>query len=532
MLASILGFFGGLGIFLYGTNILSKALQKIGASKMRTFLATITDTRLKAVFSGIAVTFFLQSSTVTNIIVVGLVSETIISLAQAFGIVLGAAIGTTLTVQILTFDISQYASIFIFIGAILSIFVKRNHWKSIGNSLLSVGFIFFGIGLITSSLEPMSEHESVLQFLLNLSDQPILLLIISMLLTALMHSSAAIIIIGIAFVASGVLTLPDVLPLVLGANIGSTIPVVISSLASRLEGKKLALFYFALKTVGVIIIFPLLFLLVDFVELLPGNPERQIAHFHTLFNIGIVILFFPFLAQIASLFYRLTPAKVKESTFAVELDESLLKVPEEALIHSRKEILRLAEMVYDQMICKLPNFVEGTVDQKTIYDVEQTIDESYVDIQQYLLKLGQSDLTNLQSTAEVKMLNILNDIEHIGDMVVRFIDKAGEIEEKNIEISSMDREQLKEMLEYIKMTYENSLNAFKNNDLDIAKENIQLQSEITQFEKDIKFEHFNRLINKQQYNPDISAVYLDTVNQLFQVYHHTINISRTVLGLI
>lgn len=145
MLSSILGFFGGLGIFLYGTNILSKALQKIGASKMRTFLATITDTRLKVVFSGIAVTFLLQSSTVTNIIVVGLVSETIITLAQAFGIVLGAAIGTTLTVQILTFDVSQYASIFIFIGAIFSIFVKHIYWRTIGNSLLSVGFILFGI---------------------------------------------------------------------------------------------------------------------------------------------------------------------------------------------------------------------------------------------------------------------------------------------------------------------------------------------------------------------------------------------------
>src|SRR5690625_1904526 len=174
MLLSILGFFGGLGIFLYGTNILSGVLQKVGASRMREYLASITDTRIKAVLSGIAVTFFLQSSTVTNILVVGLVGGAVISISQAFGIVLGAAIGTTLTVQILTFDIAKYSSIFIFLGVVFSIFVKNNIWKSIGNILLSIGFIFFGIGLITSSLEPLSENEAILQFLLDLAESPVL----------------------------------------------------------------------------------------------------------------------------------------------------------------------------------------------------------------------------------------------------------------------------------------------------------------------------------------------------------------------
>src|SRR5690625_5268317 len=164
MLLSILGFFGGLGIFLYGTNILSGVLQKVGASRMREYLASITDTRIKAVLSGIAVTFFLQSSTVTNILVVGLVGGAVISISQAFGIVLGAAIGTTLTVQILTFNVSEYAPLFIFLGVVLIMFIKHSKWRSVGNIVLSIGFIFFGIGVISSSLIPLSENELILYY--------------------------------------------------------------------------------------------------------------------------------------------------------------------------------------------------------------------------------------------------------------------------------------------------------------------------------------------------------------------------------
>src|SRR5690625_4835756 len=137
--------------------------------------------------SGIVVTFFLQSSTVTNIIVVGLVGGTVLTLSQGFGVVLGATIGTTLTVQILTFNISQFAPVFIFLGVVLIMFIKNHTSRSIGQIVLAIGFIFFGIGLITSSLEPLSEHEQVLEFLVTLSNKPVLFALIAMILTALMH---------------------------------------------------------------------------------------------------------------------------------------------------------------------------------------------------------------------------------------------------------------------------------------------------------------------------------------------------------
>lgn len=534
MLTIILGFLAGLGIFLYGTHLLGNGLQRVGASKMRESLAIMTNTKLKAILSGIVVTFFLQSSTVTNIIVVGLVGESILSLIQAFGVVLGAAIGTTLTVQILTFDIAQYASIFIITGTVCIMFNKKSSVQSFGQVLLSVGFIFFGIGVITSSLEPLRESEEVLQVLIKLSEQPIILFLIGVLLTALMHSSAAMIIIGIAFVTSGVLTLPAVLPLVLGANVGDTLPVLISSLAYQIEGKKLAIFNFVFKTTGALILLFILPFIQDWIELLPGNPDRQIAHFHTLLNIFVVLLFFPFITWMTELFNKWMPQKESEKSeeFRVRLNEDLLSVPEEALIRSKKEIGKLAKMVQEDMINKLKDYVEGNITREPLEKVEREIDLAYIEAQQYLLKLGQKKLTNSQSNEEVKLLNVLNDIEHIGDVVIRFIKKSEKVYQKNITLSDDDKGKIIELLTYIEKSFDDSLNAFIDNDRNIAKNNIQYQSGINKFEQDIKFEHYNSLITRQEHNADISSVYLDIINQLMFIYHHSQNISRTVLGIV
>ncbi|HLR03910.1 MAG TPA: Na/Pi cotransporter family protein [Virgibacillus sp.] len=532
MFSTILAFLGGLGIFLYGTHLLSNALQRLAATKMREFLTTITNTRIKGVLSGIVVTFFLQSSTVTSILIVGLVGGSVITLGQAFGVVLGSAIGTTLTVQVLTFDVAKYASIFIFLGVILILFIKNELMKNIGSIALSIGFIFFGIGNITGALEPLSESSEMLSFLSDISTNPLLFALIGMLFTALMHSSAAMIIIGIAFVKSDVLSIDAVLPLVLGANVGSTLPVIISSLASSWEGRKLAFFNFLFKGTGVILALACLPLLTDLVPFLPGSAARQVANFHTLFNIAIAVLFFPLIPFIYRLFTKLFPRKVSDVAYEVRLNNSLLEVPDEALHGSKKEIVRLATHVQTNMITELRRFVKGDLDAEAIFQVEETIDASYIKIQKYLLKLGQQDLSASQSTEEVKLLNILNDIENIGDTVVSFIKKARKVSMKNIILTEKDHIQIETMLDHIEETYQSSLKAFEEGDHRIARKTIQSQSVVDQFEKDVKFEHFNSLINKQEHNPDISAVYLDIVNELIQVHHLSMNISRTVLGLI
>ncbi|WP_461181653.1 Na/Pi cotransporter family protein [Virgibacillus kimchii] len=531
-LTIILGFFGGLGIFLYGTHLLSNSLQRLAASKMRTYLTKLTNKRWKGIFSGIITTFFLQSSTVTSILVVGLVSSAALSLSQAFGIILGSAIGTTLTVQVLTFNISEYSTLFIFLGAVLTIFLKHPKWKNAGLVALSIGFIFYGIHLLSTSVSPLNAYQPVVDILLYVSGQPILFALLAVVLTALFHSSAAVILIGIAFIDHEMLGVEAIIPLILGANVGSTLPVIVSSLALNLEGKKLAFFSFLFKLSGALLFFMFLSFMMNLIGLLPGEPGRQVAHFHTLFNVVNALIFLPLLPLVAGGFERFFPEKKEEPLFRVKLNERILDVPEEAMIHSKREIVRLATLVQTNMIEQLTEFTAGKHEAKELIKIEKIIDASYITIQQYLLKLGQNNLTNHQSNEEVKLLHILNDIEHIGDAVLRYIGAAEKVNKKNIELGEKDIAQIKKLLHYIEKAYSNSLSAFKDEDMTVARENIQFQSYVNQFENDMKFEHFNSLINKQEYNPNISAVYLDMTNQLLQVYQHTMNISRTVLGLI
>lgn len=531
MLNDLLGFLAGLGIFLFGTHLLSKGLQQLVATQLRSYLIKFTNTRLKGLLSGIVTTFFLQSSTVTSILVVGLVGSSVLTLTQALGVILGSAIGTTITVQILTFDVSRFSAIFILIGAILTLFGRNDKIKTIGQAATGFGFIFFGIGFITSSLEPLSHNASVVDFLSMLTGSPILFTLVCALMTTALHNSAAMIMIGISFVMSGVLTPTEVIPLVLGANVGGTIPILISSFSSSAEGKKVAFSYTFFKSVGVIVCLILLPLVQDVFVFLPGDTGREIANFHTLFNVIIAFSFLPFLAPFSKIVNRLFPEKTSDKV-TIHLDESILEVPGEALLLTKSEIIRLAYLVREKMIQRLYFFLEESKNIDEIYAIEEVVDESYKTIQQYLLKLGQKDLSTSQSDQEVKLLYVLNDIENIGDTIVQCLNITQKSSFGHIEFSSQDRQFLQELVNHIDDSLLKSIQALENQDMNIARKNIHSEANVSVFEADIKFNHFNRLIEKNEYNPMISAIYLDIINQLLRVHQHSLNISRTVLGLI
>src|SRR5699024_1187332 len=240
----------------------------------------------------------------------------------------------------------------------------------------------------------------------------------------------------------------------------------------------------------------------------------QVANFHTLFNIAIAVLFFPLIPFIYRLFTKLFPRKVSDVAYEVRLNNSLLEVPDEALHGSKKEIVRLATHVQTNMITELRRFVKGDLDAEAIFQVEETIDASYIKIQKYLLKLGQQDLSASQSTEEVKLLNILNDIENIGDTVVSFIKKARKVSMQNIILTEKDHIQIATMLDHIEETYHGSLRGLDGGDHRISLKTILSRPPVYQFERDVTFDHFNSLITKQEHNPDMRAVYLDIVHEL------------------
>ncbi|GGE26833.1 Na/Pi cotransporter II-like protein [Pullulanibacillus camelliae] len=530
MLNHLLSFLTGVGLFIYGAHLLSKGLQRLAITKLRHYMSTFTNTRLKGLMSGFIMTCLMQSSTVTSIIVVGLVDSSVLSLAQALGVILGSGIGTTVIVQILTFNISRFSALFIFCGVILFLFIKGSRLKTIGQVLIGFGFVLLGIELITSSLVPLGKLRGFLHLITVLSSHPLLFVVISALCTAVLHNSAAMIMIGISFVTSGTLGVPEVLPLILGANVGATLPVFVSSLSASTEGKRVALSYMLFKCVGAGLCLTLLPWLGRSIYWLPGQLERQVANFHTALNMGIALLFLPFLPSFTRMIHKVFPGK--QSEIAKRLNDTLLSVPDEALLKTKIEILQLAYEVKDRMIVRLPYYLEDPKEFEPIQQTEQTVDDSYRMIQKYLLKLGQQDLTDTQSDKEVQLLYVLNDIESIGDNVMQCLNLIQKSRLQNIEMPHQDYQILETFIEYIEEALEKSIQALERQDTAIAMKNIQSEPIVSQFEMDLKFNHFNRLIDKNEYNPAISAIYLDLINQLLSIYQHALNVSRTVLGLI
>src|SRR5699024_8215966 len=209
---------------------------------------------------------------------------------------------------------------------------------------------------------------------------------------------------------------------------------------------------------------------------LPGDIKIQIAHFNIFFNINITIIFLPLIPFIYRLITKVFPHKKKKITYTVNLNDNLLEIPDEALNQSKREIVRLGTHVKENMIMKLNMFIKGGLDSESIFQVEKTIDESYIKIQKYLLKLGQQNLSSYQSIEEVKLLNILNDIENIGDTVVSFIKETKKVNLRNIHFTDKDIGHIKTFLTYIEETYQNSLKAFETVDHQIARRTIQSKS--------------------------------------------------------
>ncbi|MDV2686329.1 Na/Pi cotransporter family protein [Alkalihalophilus lindianensis] len=530
MTQSLLSFLGGLGLFLYGMSRLSKGLQKAAINKLRLQMGRVVKNRLKALVVGLFFTFFLQSSTVMSIIAVGLVSHSIITFVQALGVILGSAIGTTITVQVLAFNISQFSPLFIFLGVILLVFVSTDRVKPAGEMLLGFGMVLFGISYLSQAVLPLTNEPIVTELLLYLANQPLLLFLVSVLLTSALHSSVAMIIVGISFYSAGAMGYEEVIWLVLGANLGATVPVLVASFSVSLEGRKVALAYLVMKLSIVIVVGVVLMVFPVISNHIPGGSERQIANFHTTFNLFLAICWLPFLFFLAKAMNQLLPNKEKDQV--VHISEQYLPIPDEALIQTEREVLKLSRFIQAEMIAPIPAIIERGIAHQEIERREQYIDQAYMIIQQYLLKIAQQDLSKEQSDQEVKLLYMLNDLEQIGDIVLQISANIEKLKSQQIELVKEDAERLKQFIPTIIETLQQAIVACEEGNNQLVRKLMREQGALNEKERDFRFDHFNTLLQQNEYNPTSSAIYLDLVNQLMRLHHATLNISRTVLGII
>ena len=527
----LISLLGGTALLLYGVRLVGEGLQRAAGTRLRSILQTLSGDRLKALLVGAGVTAVLQSSSATTVMLVGFASAGLVSLRQTMGVILGADIGTTVTVQLLAFDLLQLSPVIVFVGWLLSV-LSRGSVGYVGRAILGFGFLFLGIRLISQGTLPLKESALFHENITALVGQPILLLVISAVLTALVASSAAVIGISISLAASGVMPLEGAIPMIFGANIGTAATALIASTGANAEARRVAVAHAAFKVLGVVVF---LFVAGPFTELVRGTSSdlpRQIANAHTLFNVALAVIFLPFTSIAADIITRLIPETARSEEGAIYLNPQVLDTPAVALGQALRETLRMGDVVGRSLRESITVFErddEALV--RRIVKRDDQIDLLEEEIKQYLTELRQQSLTPEQSERETALLFVVVDLEAIGDVIDKQLMELAEKKMSgNHRFSAQGLAEIRDLHAKVVENVELAMSALAAGDTSIAEKVLRHKSRISELERRYRQSHMSRLHAGLKESIDTSSIHLDILLALRQINSFATAIAYAVLG--
>lgn len=530
----VVGLLGGLALFLYGMELTSEGLQRAAADKMKGIIQRLTTNPLMGVVVGIVVTILLQSSGATTVLLVGLTSAGLMTLKQSLGVTLGAGVGTTITPLMMTFNIEQYALLAVAIGFIIMFVAKRQRTRFAGQIVLGVGLLFYGMKVMSDSVGPLRQSEFFVNYLIELGGRPLMALLISTVFTAIIQSSAATVALAISLATQGILPIEAALPIVFGANIGSCATALLSSIGATTEAKRVAISHVVYKAIVAFLLLPLLEPFGALVQMTSDDIGRQIAYAHVLFNVAMVVVFVPFTSPMAWLMEKIVPARETDTLTAKPkyLDRMALNTPSVALDLAEQEVLRLQGIVME-MVDAVGEMITAR-DEKLIEDTlatEEIVDSLYKEVSQYLSDLSQTTLSEADSGRIVALLHVVNDLEHIGDSIVKIAKNARKKLEGGLRFSDLGRE---EMLSYhteVRNVIEAAFESFRTRDAALAQKVLNLEADLTQDERDLRESHIARLRSGLSETRNTTSIHLDVLNGLRQMATHAGDVAHTVLDI-
>ncbi len=429
----VMTLFGGLALFLYGMDKMSEAIKAVAGSQMKRLLGRLTRNRIMGAISGAVVTAIIQSSSVTTVLVVGFVSAGLMSMTQSIGVIMGANIGTTVTAQIVAFKVTESALAFVAVGFALAFFSRRDQLRSLGEAIMGLGLIFFGMGVMSQAMEPLRTYEPFID-LMRTMDNPVLAILVAAIFTALVQSSSATTGIVVVLASQGFVTLEAGIALALGANIGTCVTAMLASIGKPAEAKRAAAVHVLFNVAGAALWIGFIGSLADLAIMvspvseelegsarLAADAPRQIANANTIFNLVNTVLFLAAAGPIARLVTRLVPDRPEPIGKAVEaryLDPELLDTPSLALQRVRMELGHVGERVLAMVDAIWPAIERRDEDAlRSIIEADDAVDHLERLIFRYLAKIGAESLSTEDASALQTLLNATSDLEHIGDLI-------------------------------------------------------------------------------------------------------------------
>lgn len=532
----ILGLMGGLGLFLYGMRLMSDSLEQAAGARMRAILEFFTKTPLRGILVGTLFTAVIQSSSACTVMVVSFVNSGLMDLYQAAGVIMGANIGTTVTSQLISFNLSALAPAIVMAGIILVMISKKVKVQRVGEVLLGFGILFMGLNTMSSSMAVLRESPQVVEIMGSLNGH-FAALIVGLVVTAVLQSSSATVGIVLLLANQGLLDMRICFFIILGCNIGACVSALLAGLNGKRDAKRAAMIHLLFNILGTIIMYVALTVALEpithFIEFVSGsNPGREVANAHTLIKIVEVLILAPFIKQIVKMTGWVVRGKeeTEEEGFHLQyIGEKSVYSPTTAVFDAIREMERMGHMAISNLERAMNALV--TLDEQEIeqvYQVERQIDYLNHEITSYLVKVNGTTLPADDAKSIGGLFHVVNDIERIGDHAENIADAAEARLKQNISFSESAKRELSSMLDMVIKITTYALDMFSSNNQEHMQEILDLEDQVDETERELQESHIQRL-TRGECTASAGMMFSDIISGLERVSDHATNIAFSLL---
>ncbi len=532
---------GGLGLFVFGMNLMSRGIEKVAGNKLRGILEAFTKNKFLGLIVGLFFTAVIQSSSAATVMVVGFVNSGLMTLGEACGVILGANIGTTVTAMLVAFRLSTVAPLFVFAGMFMLNFIRRPASKKSGEIVLGFGLLFMGISTMSAAMGALKEIPAVIDLLGHFTN-PLLGVLLGLLLTSFVQSSSVTVSILVVMASQGLVDLHICMFVILGCNIGACTSAMLASLGGTKNAKRAALIHLLFNIYGTVLMFVLLLLFGRQIEQIiyffsghgtdAGSLGRNIAMAHFLFKVFQVIVFYPFMNLIVRCTYKLVPGEDAAETggnFKVQFISGKLPNPAVAILMAVQEMERMANMAIDNLNLAVNCLIDHDVEKsKQVLETERYIDYLDEQVSNYLVKINQNTLPIADANMIAAYFHVVSDIERIGDHAESIVEIIPQLYENGLTLSEDSARELEEMMKLINKILRESVEMFVTGETVHMQEISDIENTIDQMERSLQRTHILRL-NEGKCSAQAGIYFSDVVSGLERVADHAINIAFSLI---
>ena len=532
----VLGLIGGLGLFLYGMTLMSDSLEKAAGAKLRGILELFTKNRYVGIIVGVVFTAIIQSSSAATVMVVSFVNAGLMTLYQAIGVIYGANIGTTVTSQLVSFNLSQYAPVFIMAGVLMLMIFKNSTVKKTGEVVIGFGILFLGISTMSSSMGALKELPAIQNLFMSL-DNRFFALLLGLVITAIVQSSSVTVSIVLLLAQQGLLPLKICFFIILGCNIGACMSAMLASLSGKKNAKRAALIHLLFNIIGSIIMAVILLIGSNWIEALimhisGGNLGRCVANTHTIFKVFQVIILMPFMSWIVKLTYLIVPGEDNDVEDEYEMKyigdgdrlSSATAIPQvcSEISHMGEIAIGNLEKALDALLIKDDKAA------KEVFEVEKRIDYMNKEITDYLVKANQISLPVGDRKKLGALFHVVSDIERVGDHAENIAEDVEKLIDMKEDINGMAGNEIRRMQEMTVKILHLSMDMFNLEDDSHLQEILDLENAIDAKERELQDLHV-KCLTKGECSAQVGMMFSDLASNLERVADHATNIAFSIL---